>query len=74
MITKVEKFFKNLIEKNGLIKIIISYILLVVSIVLSIKTEGTVSDIFNIVSLISFGYLLLTTLVMLIFAIKNMIK
>ncbi len=70
---KILEFFKNWFERNGLIKIIIAFIILAVAIVLGRKFEN-LQTICGWVGVISGGYLLLTFLVFFIAGIVNSIK
>lgn len=70
---KILEFFKNWFERNGLIKIIIAFIVLAVAVVLGRKFEN-LQTIFGWVVIISGGYLLLTFLVFFIAGIVNSIK
>jgi len=70
---KILEFFKNWFERNGLIKIIIAFIVLAVAVALGRKFEN-LQTIFGWIVIISGGYLLLTFLVFFIAGIVNSIN
>ena len=70
------EFLKNWFQKNGLIKILAAFVLLIisVSIVRNANSSPTIIDIFTIVGLTAAGYLVLTILIFTIAGIVNTIK
>ena len=72
---KVFKFFKNFFSKNGFIKFLIAFVLLMIAVLVVRNTSNSIlSDIFEWIGLISFGYMGLTILIFLIVGIVNAIK
>jgi cytochrome c biogenesis factor len=71
---KIIEFFKNWFQKNGLIKILAAFVLLIISALVVKNADGVLESIFNVVGLASFGYLILTVLVFTIAGIVNTIK
>ena len=74
MFKKIIEFFKNWFQKNGLIKILIAFILLAISILVIRNSTGILGNIFNVIGLVSLGYLILTILIFLIVGIANSFK
>jgi len=73
---KIIEFFKNWFEKNGLIKILAAFVLLIISVLIvkNVSETSLLSQIFAVVGVISGGYLVLTVLIFLIAGIVNSIK
>jgi len=73
---KIIEFFKNWFEKNGLIKILVAFVLLIISVLIVRNTNETslISRIFSVIGVVSVGYLVLTVLVFTIAGIVNSIK
>lgn len=72
---KIIDFLKNWFQKNGLIKILIAFALLIISITIARNTDSsTIMDIFTLAGLTFAGYLILTILIFLIAGIVNTIK
>ena len=70
---KILEFFKNWFERNGLIKILAAFLILILAVVIGRKfpqTEGVCSW----VAIISAGYLFLTVVTFTIAGIVNAIK
>lgn len=74
MFKKIFEFFKNWFQKNGLIKILVAFALLIISVLVVKHSTGILGSIFNVVGLVSFGYLILTVLIFTIVGIVNAIK
>jgi len=74
MFIKIINFFKNWFEKNGLLKILVAFLLLIISVLVVRNSTGVLHSIFNVVGLVSLGYLILTFLVFTIAGIVNAIK
>jgi len=74
MFKKIIEFLKNWFEKNGLIKILVAFALLIISVLVVKHSTGILGSIFNIVGLVSLGYLVLTCLIFLVVGIVNSIK
>lgn len=72
---KIIEFFKNWFQKNGLIKILAAFILLIISsVVVRNAYSSTLVDIFSIVGITAIVYLILTILIFTIIGIVNTIK
>jgi len=73
---KIIEFFKNWFEKNGLIKILAAFVLLIISVLIvkNVSETSLLSQIFAVIGVISGGYLVLTVLIFLIAGIVNSIK
>jgi hypothetical protein len=71
---KILLFFQNWFEKNGLIKIIVTFIILFGSILIAKNSDGLINEIFGWTAIVSMGYLIITFLVLMISAIINTIK
>jgi Na+/proline symporter len=74
MFKKIIDFLKNWFQKNGLIKILVAFVLLIISVLVVKNSTGAFGSIFNVVGLISFGYLILTVLIFTIVGIVNAIR
>jgi len=73
---KIIEFFKNWFEKNGLIKVLAAFVLLIIStlIVRNTSESSLLSKSFSLIGVISACYLVLTVLVFTIVGIVNSIK
>lgn len=71
---KILLFFKNWFEKNGLIKIIIAFIVFAVSALIAKNVSGVIGEIFGWTAIASIGYLVITFLFLMTAAIINTIK
>ena len=73
---KIIEFFKNWFEKNGLIKILAAFVLLVISTLIVRNTNelSLLSKSFSLIGVISACYLDLTVLIFTIAGIVNSIK
>jgi len=73
---KIIEFFKNWFEKNGLIKVLAAFVLLIIStlIVRNTPESSFLSRSFSIIGVVSACYLVLTVLVFTIAGIINSIK
>lgn len=72
---KIIKFFQNWFEKNGILKILIAFVLLTVSVSIGMKTEShSMLKICGIVATISTGYIVLTMLIFTIAGVVNLFK
>ena len=72
---KVIEFLKNWFEKNGLIKILVAFVLLIISTLVVRNTSShALGSIFNVIGLISGCYLLLTVSIFTIVGLVNSIK
>ena len=73
---KIIQFFKNWFEKNGLIKILAAFVLLVISTLIVRNTNelSLLSKSFSLIGVISACYLVLTVLIFTIAGIVNSIK
>ena len=74
MFKKIINFFKNWFEKNGLIKILATFLILIISALVVRNSTGVLNSIFNVVGVVSLGYLGLTFLIFIIAGIVNAIK
>ena len=70
---KILEFLKNWFERNGLIKILVAFAILILAVVIGRKFEST-QTICGWVAIISGGYLVLTVLIFTIAGIVNSIK
>lgn len=66
---KILEFLKKWFEKNGVIKIIVTFIIIFISIILA-KAE-ILPGLFSWIAIISIGYLVLTFLIFIVAAIIN---
>jgi hypothetical protein len=72
---KIFDFFKNWFSKNGLIKILIAFVLLIIAVIVIRKTTNhNVEDVFTWVGYIAGGYIILTIVIFLIVGIVNSFK
>jgi hypothetical protein len=72
---KVIEFLKNWFQKNGLIKILVAFALLIISTVIIRNCDvSPLTAIFNVIGLASAGYLVLTVLIFTIVGVVNSIK
>lgn len=72
---KIFEVIANFFSKNGLLKILIAFILLIVAvIVIRNNPNHVVTNIFNWVGYISIGYIVLTILIFFIAGIVNSFK
>jgi len=72
---KVIKFFQNWFEKNGLIKILAAFLILILSAVIVRNTHSNfLEDVFGVIGIASAIYLALTCLIFTIAGIVNAIK
>lgn len=72
---KIIEFFKNWFEKNGLIKVLAAFLLLILSVVIGRNTESfLVLKICNITAIVSSCYLVLTVLIFTIAGIVNSVR
>jgi hypothetical protein len=72
---KIIEFLKNWFQKNGLIKILVSFALIIISALIVRNTHSPIlTDIFNIVGLTFAAYLILTILTFIIAGIVNTIR
>ncbi len=72
---KILEFFKNWFEKNGLIKVLAAFALLIISSLVVRNTNShTLGNIFNVIGIASACYLVLTTLVFTIAGIVNTVR
>ena len=75
MFKKIIKFFKNWFEKNGIIKILVTFIILFVSVLIGLNTNSFLTlRVCNIIATISMAYIILTMLIFTIAGIVNWIK
>lgn len=70
---KILEFFKNWFERNGLIKILVAFIILILAVIIGRKFETT-QTVCGWIGTISGGYLVLTVLIFTIAGIINGIK
>lgn len=72
---KVIEFLKNWFQKNGLIKVLVAFALLIISTLVVRNTNShTLGSIFNVLGLASAGYLVLTVVIFTIVGIVNSIR
>ena len=73
---KIIEFFKNWFEKNGLIKVLAAFVLLIISTLIVRNTNelSLLSKSFSLIGVISACYLVLTVLIFTIAGIVNSIK
>jgi len=74
MFKKIFEFLKNWFQKNGLVKILAAFVLLIISVIVVRNSTGVLGSIFNVIGLVSFGYVILTILIFLIVGIANSFK
>lgn len=74
MFKKIIDFLKNWFQKNGLLKILAAFVLLIISVLVVKNSVGVFGSIFNVVGLVSLGYLVLTVLIFTIVGIVNAFK
>lgn len=71
MLQKIVNFF----QKNGLIKILVVFVLLIISTIIIRNTGSLIlMGIFNIVGFASIGYIVFTVLLLIVIGIVNAIK
>ena len=68
---KVIEFFKNWFQKNGLLKILVAFVLLVISAVITANTHSTV---FTVLGWVALCYLIITIIIFFIAGIYNSIN
>ena len=72
---KVVEFLKNWFEKNGLIKLLVSFVLLIISTLIVKNTNShALGSIFNVIGLALACYLVLTVFIFTIAGIVNTVK
>lgn len=72
---KIIEFLKNWFQKNGLIKVLVAFALLIVSTLIIRNCDiSPLTAIFNVIGIASACYLVLTVLVFTIAGIVNSIK
>ena len=72
---KILTFFKNWFEKNGLLKILAAFLILIISTLVVRKClNSEIVNVFTWIGVISGGYLILTVIVFIIVAAVNSIK